>query len=222
MTGSHGRTRRIPRLGGTLPPALAIGASSGGPKALLTLLADLDLPTPTYVFLVQHIHPKFTRILSRRLGEVSRLPVVEAQDGAVIHPGRIYLAPGSRHLKVERAGPGLYRTRLSDEPPRNGVRPSVDELFASVALAFGSRAVGVVLTGMGRDGLAGAGALKARGGMILAEAEESCVVYGMPRALAEAELADRLVPLSGMAAAIREACLCLAGLSEGMLARRPK
>ena len=222
MTGSHGRTRRITRLGATLPPALAIGASTGGPKALLTLLGDLDLPTPTFIFLVQHIHPKFTQILSRRLGEVSRLPVLEAQEGAVIHPRRIYLAPGSRHLKVERAGPGLYRTRLSDEPPRNGVRPSVDELFASVAKAFGSRAVGVVLTGMGRDGLAGAGAIKARGGMILAEAEESCVVYGMPRALAEAELADRLVPLSGMAAAIREACLCLAGLSEGRLARSPK
>ncbi len=219
MTGSHGRTRRTTRLREALPPALAIGASTGGPKALLTLLGDLDLPTPTYVFLVQHIHPKFTRILSRRLGEVSRLPIVEAQDGVVIHPGRIYLAPGSRHLKVERVGPGLYRTRLTHEPPRNGVRPSVDELFASVAQAFGSRVMGVVLTGMGRDGLAGARAIKARGGMILAEAEESCVVYGMPRALAEAELADRLVPIDKMAAAIREACLSLAGRSEGMLAR---
>ncbi len=219
MTGSHGRTRRTTRLREALPPALAIGASTGGPKALLTLLGDLDLPSPTYVFLVQHIHPRFTRILSRRLGEVSRLPIVEAQEGAVIHPGRIYLAPGSRHLKVERVGPGLYRTRLTHEPPRNGVRPSVDELFASVAQAFGFRVIGVVLTGMGRDGLAGAGAIKARGGMILAEAEESCVVYGMPRALAEAELADRLVPIGKMAAAIREAGLSLAGLSEGMLAR---
>jgi len=219
MTGGHGRTRRTARLREALPPALAIGASTGGPKALLTLLGDLDLPTPTYVFLVQHIHPRFTRILSRRLGEVSRLPIVEAQEGAAIRPGRIYLAPGSRHLKVERVGFGLYRTRLTHEPPRNGVRPSVDELFISVAQAFGSRVMGVVLTGMGRDGLAGAGAIKARGGMILAEAEESCVVYGMPRALAEAELADHLVPIGKMAAAIREACLRLAGLSEGMLAR---
>lgn len=219
MTGSHGRTRRTTRLREALPPALAIGASTGGPKALLTLLGDLDLPNPTYVFLVQHIHPRFTRILSRRLGEVSRLPIVEAQDGAMIRPGRIYLAPGSRHLKVERVGPGLYRTRLTHEPPRNGVRPSVDELFASVAQAFGSRVVGVVLTGMGRDGLAGAGAIKARGGVILAEAEESCVVYGMPRALAEAELTDRLVPIGKMAAAIRDACISLRGSSEGMFAR---
>ncbi|MGE5849525.1 MAG: CheB methylesterase domain-containing protein [Candidatus Methylomirabilota bacterium] len=219
MSGGSGRSRRPIRLREALPPALAIGASTGGPKALLTLLGELDLPAPTYIFLVQHIHPRFTRILSRRLGEVSRLPIVEAQEEAVIRPGRIYLAPGSRHLKVERVGPGVYRTRLTHEPPRNGVRPSVDELFASVAQAFGSRVMGVVLTGMGRDGLAGAGAIKARGGMILAEAEESCVVYGMPRALAEAELADRLVPIGKMAAAIREACLSLAGRSEGKLAR---
>jgi two-component system chemotaxis response regulator CheB len=98
----------------------------------------------------------------------------------------------------------------------------VDELFTSVAQAFGSRAVGVVLTGMGRDGLAGAGAIKAAGGTILAEAEESCVVYGMPRVLAEAALADRLVPIGGMAAAIREVCLSLAGLSEAVLARSPE
>jgi two-component system chemotaxis response regulator CheB len=221
MTGGHGRTRHTARLAGELPPALAIGASTGGPKALLTLLGDLDLPTPTFVFLVQHIHPKFTRILSRRLGEVSRLPVMEAKEGAVIRPGRIYLAPGSRHLKVERVGLGLYRTLLTDEPPRNAVRPSLDELFASVAQAFGPRVVGVVLTGMGRDGLAGARAIKAHGGTILAEAEKSCVVYGMPRVLAEAELADRLVPIGGMAAAIREACLSLAGLSERPLARTP-
>jgi two-component system chemotaxis response regulator CheB len=222
MTGSLGLRRRVTRLREALPPALAIGASTGGPKALLTLLGELELPAPTFVFLVQHIHPRFTRILSRRLGEVSRLPVVEAEEGAPIRPGRIYLAPGRRHLTVERTGPGLYRTRLSDGPPRHGVRPSVDELFTSVAQAFGSRVIGVVLTGMGRDGLAGAGAIKARGGMILAEAEESCVVFGMPRVLAEAALADRIVPIGGMAAAIREARLDLAGGGEGGLARHPE
>ena len=222
MTGRPGRRQRLSHLREVIPTALAIGASTGGPKALLTLLSDLDLPIPTFIFLVQHIHPKFTRILTRRLGEVSRLPVQEAEEGALIHPERIYLAPGWRHLKVERVGPGVYRSRLTGEPPRHGVRPSVDELFTSVAQAFGPRAVGVVLTGMGRDGLAGAGAIKAGGGMILAEAEESCVVYGMPRVLAEAALTDRLVPIGGMAAAIREACLSLAGLSEAVLARSPE
>lgn len=188
---------------------LAIGASTGGPKALLTLVAGLNLPVPAFMFLVQHIHPKFTRILTQRLGEVSRLPVQEAEEGAAICPGRLYVAPSGRHLIVERVGPGAYRTRLTDDPPCHGVRPSVDALFTSVSEAFGPRAVAVVLTGMGRDGLEGARAIKTQGGTVLAESEESCVVYGMPRALAEAALADRVVPIGDMAAAIRHVCLKL-------------
>ena len=194
------------RAWGRLPLALAVGASTGGPRALLTLVAGLELPVPAYVFLVQHIHPKFTHILVRRLSEVSPLPVLEGEDGAVVQPGRLYLAPGGRHMVVERVSPTTYRTRLTQDPPRNGVRPSLDELFTSVAAAFGPRAVGVVLTGMGRDGLAGARAIKARGGTVLVEAEETCVVYGMPRAIAEAAVADRVLPIGEMAAAIREAC----------------
>src|SRR3990172_4606565 len=127
MTGRPGRRQRLSHLREVVPTALAIGASTGGPKALLTLLSDLDLPIPTFIFLVQHIHPKFTRILTRRLGEGSRLPVQEAEEGALIHPERIYLAPGWRHLKVERVGPGVYRSRLTGEPPRHGVRPSRGE-----------------------------------------------------------------------------------------------
>lgn len=191
------------------PVGLAVGASAGGPRALLTLLAMLDLPAPIFAFLVQHIHPKFTRILVRRLSEVSAFPVQLAEDLASVEPGRLYLAPGGRHLVVERVRPFTYRTRLTDDPPRHGVRPAVDELFASVAEAFGGRAVGVVLTGMGHDGQEGARAIKARGGTVLAEAETTCVVYGMPRALAEAGLADRMVPLEQMAGAIRQACLAL-------------
>lgn len=190
-----------------LPLVVAIGASAGGPRALLTLLAGLDLPGPAFAFLVQHIHPKFTRILLRRLGEVSSLPVLEAQDGETAQPGQIYLAPSGHHLVVERTWPRTCRTLLTDDPPRHGVRPSVDELFISAAAAFGPRTIGVVLTGMGRDGLDGARAIKARGGTVLAEAEATCTVYGMPRALAEAGLADRLVPINEMGAAIRQACL---------------
>ncbi|HYL80314.1 MAG TPA: CheB methylesterase domain-containing protein [Candidatus Acidoferrum sp.] len=191
------------------PVALAMGASAGGPRALLTLLAGLEVPAPIFAFLVQHIHPKFTHVLVRRLTEVSPFPVQEAEDLARVEPGRLYLAPGGRHLVVERVRPSIYRTRLTEDPPRHGVRPAVDELFASVAEAFGGRVVGVVLTGMGHDGQDGARAIKARGGTVLAEAEATCVVYGMPRALAEAGLADRLVPLDEMAAAIRQACLAL-------------
>jgi two-component system chemotaxis response regulator CheB len=149
--------------------------------------------------------------LSRRRGEISPLPVVEAEEDAVVQPRHVYLAPGERHLVVEHAGLGVYRTHLTEAPPRHGVRPSVDELFASVAASFGARSVGVVLTGMGRDGLAGAQAIKAAGGTVLAEAEDTCVVYGMPRVLAEASVADRLVPLDEMAAAIRQVCTALAG-----------
>lgn len=210
--GRPGRSRR--RSAGRSPVGLAIGASTGGPRALLALVADLELPVPAFIFLVQHIHPKFTRILSRRLADVSPCPILEAEDGATVRPERIYLAPGGRHLTVERVGAATYRTRLVDDPPSHGVRPSVDTLFTSVAEAFGPRAVGVVLTGMGRDGLAGARAIKARGGVVLAESAETCVIYGMPRALAEAALADRMVPLDEMAAAIREACLEAAGLPD--------
>lgn len=212
---SDGLARRSDRHSGDEQPlGLAIGASTGGPRALLTLLADLTLPSSTFAFLVQHIHPKFTRTLARRLSEVASLPVAEAEQGTVVQPGRLYLAPGGRHLVVERMGPHAYRTRLTDGPPRHGVRPSADELFVSVAAAFGPRAVGVVLTGMGRDGLAGARAIKAAGGTVLGEAEATCVVYGMPRALAEASLADRLVPIGEMASAIRRVCLTLTGRSS--------
>ena len=122
---------------------------------------------------------------------------------------------------VERVGPGAYRTRLADGPPEHGVRPSVDALFISAAEAFGSRAVGVVLTGMGRDGLEGARAIKARGGTILAESQKTCVVYGMPRALAEAALVDRVVPIDAMAAAIRQVCLRLAKAPTPRVVRAP-
>jgi two-component system, chemotaxis family, protein-glutamate methylesterase/glutaminase len=201
--GGPPRSDRRPQL--SLPVGVGIGSSAGGPRALLTLLKDFALPRFGFAFLVQHIHPKFTRILGRRLNETASIPVVEAEDGAVALPGRLYLAPASRHLQVERNWPATFRTRLTDDPPRHGVRPSVDALFLSLAAVFGPRAIGVVLTGMGRDGLEGARAIKAQGGVVFAEAEVSCVVYGMPRAVAEAGLADRLVPIGEMAGAIYEA-----------------
>jgi two-component system chemotaxis response regulator CheB len=220
VTDGDGRPRRtLRRWLGSLPVGLAIGASTGGPKALLTLVAGLKLSTPVFMFLVQHIHPKFTGILSRRLGEVSAIPILEAEDEALVQPGRLYLAPGGRHLVVDRVGPAAYRTRLTDDPLRQGVRPSVDTLFASLAGAFGPRAVGVVLTGMGRDGLAGARAIRDRGGVVLAQSAETCVIYGMPRVLAEAALADRMVPIDEMATAIQQVCRGLSDVSDPALLR---
>ncbi len=207
--GASGTDRPFP-VG--LPVGVGIGASAGGPRALLTLVADFVLPRFCFAFLVQHIHPKFTGILARRLNEAATIAVAEAEDGAAVRPGILYVAPGGRHLVVERGSPAAYRTRLRDEPPRNGVRPSVDALFLSLATAFGPRAIGVVLTGMGRDCVEGARAIKATGGTVLAEAESSCAVYGMPRALAEAGLADRIVPIGEMSGAIRDAAENAAGL----------
>lgn len=213
MTGDVGDRNgpeRPGRIG--LPVGVGIGASAGGPRALLTLLADLELPRSALVFLVQHIHPKFTGVLSRRLSETAALPVVEAEDGATAVPGRVYMGPGGRHLTIERSWPCVFRLRLTDQPARHGVRPSVDELFLSLATAFGPRAIGVVLTGMGRDGVAGARAIRAQGGTIFAEAESTCTVYGMPRALAEAGLANHVLPIGEMAAAIRQVSREVAGL----------
>ena len=207
----HGPERHT-RIG--LPVGVGIGASAGGPRALLTLLGDLELPRSALAFLVQHIHPKFTSVLGRRLNETAALPVVEAEDGATALPGRLYMAPGGHHLTVERSWPCVFRMRLTDQPARHGVRPSVDELFLSLATAFGPRAIGVVLTGMGRDGVAGARAIRAQGGTILAEAESTCTVYGMPRALAEAGLANHMVPIGDMAAVIRQVGWEVAGLGS--------
>ncbi len=203
-----------------LPIGIGIGASAGGPRALLALLSDLAIPPTVHVFLVQHIHHKFTGLLERRLREVSSLPVQIAEDGATADPGCLYVAPGGRHLVIERQWPATFRTRLNDGPAQHGVRPSVDALFESLARAFGGRAIGVVLTGMGRDGLAGARAIKGHGGTVLAEAESSCLIYGMPRALAEAEVVDRLVPLPDMARAIGESVAAAAALPPRAAARQ--
>jgi two-component system, chemotaxis family, protein-glutamate methylesterase/glutaminase len=208
-----------PRPRARFPVAVGIGASAGGPRALMTLLASLELPASAYAFLVQHIHPKFTHILCRRLAEVARMPVLAAEQGAEAQPGRLYVAPSGHHLELERRQPCTFRLRLTDGPPRHGVRPAVDELFVSLARVFGSRTIGVVLTGMGRDGLEGARAIKAQGGTVFAEAESTCVVYGMPRALAEAGLADRLLPLGEMAAAIQETATTTADLGSAGFAR---
>ena len=185
--------------------AVVIGASTGGPKALGALLATLPTNLPAYAFVVQHIHSSFSPALARHLGRESALPVEEVRHGILAEPGRVYVAPGGRHLGLRRTRAGAVVLRLEDGPPVNGVRPSVDPLLMSAARSFGGRVIAVILTGMGRDGLEGARLVKQRGGIVLAEAEESCVVYGMPRALAEAGLADRVVPLARMGQAVLEA-----------------
>ncbi len=217
MTGSTlpSRARPAARWAGPGKAAVAIGASTGGPQALVTLLGNLPADLPAYLFVVQHIHPRFTPMLARRLEERSTLAVQEGRDGEAPRVGTVYLAPGGFHLRLVKtpAGPVLH---CFDAPPRHGVRPCLDVLFTSLAEVFRRRAVAVVLTGMGRDGLEGCRAVRARGGMVLAEAAETCTVFGMPRATIEAGLVDRVVPIGSMAAAVVEAVAHVASRGGGV------
>jgi two-component system chemotaxis response regulator CheB len=182
---------------------LAVGCSTGGPRALAELVPALprDLPLPCLV--VQHMSGGFTKSLAERLDKESLIRVKEAEEGESLLPGHAYLAPGDWHMEVERKG-GLCLARLNQKPPLMGVRPSVDMLFLSVAEAYGEKSLGVILTGMGRDGSKGMKAMKQKNGKTLAQDEASCVVYGMPRAAVMAGVVDRVVPLKEMAAAIME------------------
>ena len=175
---------------------IVLGTSTGGPNALATVFEALpgDLPVP--VCIVQHMPPVFTKALASRLDGLSPLTVHEAQGGEMLQPGEAFVAPGGSHLLVERGTGGLLVTSLSQDPPENECRPAVDPLFRSAAAACGSRVLGAVLTGMGSDGCAGAEALQGAGARVIAQDEESSVVWGMPGHVVRAGLADSMLPLS--------------------------
>lgn len=187
-----------PYAGGPRAEVVAIGASTGGPAALQEVIPRLPAGFPGAVLVVQHIPKGFSRSLAERLAGRSPLPVREARDGEAVAPGTVLVAPAGIHTKVRRRG-GVVRVALDEEPRSSLHRPSVDVLMASVAKAYGPRALGVVLTGMGSDGTAGLGAIKEAGGRTLAESEDSCVIYGMPKAAVEAGVVGRQVPLARMA-----------------------
>lgn len=179
---------------------VAVAASTGGPETLRKILVPFPAEVPGMV-IVQHMPGVFTGPFARRLDESCRLAVREAEDGDVVEPGRALVAPGGRHLKVVRAG-GRLCVQLSDDPPVRRHRPSADVLFHSVARAAGAEAVGVVLTGMGRDGAEGLLAMRRAGAATLALDEASCVVYGMPARAVEIGAVERVVSLAGMPGAI--------------------
>lgn len=179
--------------------AIAIAASTGGPRALTEVVPLLPAELNAAVFIVQHMPPLFTAALARRLHEVSALEVREAEEGVPVEEGVVYLAPGGHHLDLERSDDGV-RIRLNDAPPMWGVRPAADVLFPAVARTYGPASIGVVLTGMGRDGAAGLRAIHEVGGFTLAQDEATCVIASMPRAAAEH--ADAVVPLDAIAARI--------------------
>jgi two-component system chemotaxis response regulator CheB len=182
---------------------VVIGISTGGPQGLKVLVPQLPADFPVPIAMVMHMPVGYTEMYARKLDEMSALRVIEAGEANVVEPGTVYLAPAGRHLSFRRDG-GHIITHLDVRPLDTPHRPSVDALFHSAAEVYGARVLGVVMTGMGNDGREGSAWIKARGGCILTEAEESCVVYGMPRSVVEAGLSDKSVPLEGIAAAIME------------------
>lgn len=186
---------------------VAIGSSTGGVEALLTVIPALPANGPPTV-ITQHMPGTFTKSFAKRLNASSAATVTEAEDGDVLEPGKVFLAPGGdRHLIVERSSGGTLRCRLRPGEPVNGHSPSVDVLFDSIATAVGKKAVGAILTGMGRDGAKGLLAMRQAGGRTLGQDEASCVVYGMPRAAFEIGAVERQYPLSRMGAQILAACV---------------
>ncbi len=181
---------------------VAIGISTGGPQALAFLIAQLPANLSVPVAIVLHMPVGYTEMYARRLNDISLLKVVEASEGQLLEPGVVFIAAAGRHLTFVRQNDGTVRTHLDARPFDTLHRPSVDVMFQSAAEVFGNRVLGVVMTGMGSDGTQGSAWIKSRGGTILTEAEESCIVYGMPRSVVEAGLSDQSIPLDCMAQTI--------------------
>ena len=189
---------RPPRREERFRSVVIIGTSTGGPSALNRVLPDLPKDIPAGILVVQHMPPGFTKSLAARLNDACAIGVKEAEEGDGIEQGKALVAPGGKHMVVKASG----KVRLSNAPPRNGVRPAIDNTMESAVDIYGKNLIGVVLTGMGRDGAEGMAAIKASGGKTIAEHESTCVIYGMPRAVIEQGLADLIVPLHEMGEAI--------------------
>lgn len=175
---------------------VAIGVSTGGPHALQEIVPRLAADFPLPILAVQHMPPMFTASLAERLNAVSAIQVREGENGEFVRPGVMYLARGGRHMVARRTPDGKVALGLTDTPPVNSCRPSVDVLLRSLGMAYDGRVLSVILTGMGNDGLAGVAALARRGGYTLAQDRATSVVWGMPGAVVEAGKADEVVPLA--------------------------
>ena len=189
---------------GTGKKLVVIGTSTGGPQALQTVITRLPGNLPCGVVVVQHMPAGFTKSLAERLNSISSIAVKEAEHDEIIRPGQVYIAPGDYHLRIVPAGGGERKIALSQEPRVGNLRPTVNYMFDS-ASQFGRDLVSVIMTGMGSDGCEGMKKVKATGGYSIAQDENSCVVYGMPKAVVDAGLADEIRPLDKIAEAIVDA-----------------
>ena len=198
LRAARGGPLSVEDAGGHDVRAVVIAASTGGPTALQAIIPRLPAGLDAAILVVQHMPVGFTRTLAERLDSKSELPVREALDGEDVSGGKVLLAPAGRHMKLRKRG-AKVKVWLDDEPRQTLHRPSADVLMASAARVFGSRVMGVVLTGMGADGTGGLGAIRKVGGHTLAESESSCIIYGMPKAAVEAGVIERSVPLGRMA-----------------------
>ncbi len=202
---SKPRKARSTNKGGAPAKVIAIGISTGGPQALQYVLSQLPADYPGTILIVQHMPEGFTEMFARRLDETCAIEVKEAKSGDLLLPGRVLICPGNKHMKVKRMPLGDVVV-LTDGEKVNGHRPSADVLLHSVGTEFGDRALGVLMTGMGEDGAEGLGTIKRCGGLTIAQSEESCVVYGMPRAAVERGYATRVVSLDAMANTLQAQC----------------
>ena len=180
------------------PKMIGIGVSTGGPTALNRLLPKLPADFPCPILLVQHMPPKFTKSLADDLNRICALEVLEAFDGMVAKAGQILIAPGGKQMRVAKLNTQPI-IQITDDPPERNCKPAVDYLFRSIAHCYGNCSIGVILTGMGDDGTIGCKLLKEAGARILTQDEESCVVYGMPRNVVEAEVSDQAASLDKIA-----------------------
>lgn len=177
---------------------IGIGCSTGGPKALYQLIPQLPQNLPAGIVVVQHMPAKFTTSLANRLNELSKIVVKEAEEGDLVLPGRVLIAPGDFHMEVT----SNFTIKLNREKQVNHVRPSVDVLFNSLPSVYGKNITAIILTGMGMDGANGCETIKKAGGYIISEAESTCTIYGMPKAVEDRNLSNKVIPLPNIASEI--------------------